>query len=397
MRRARVTNLLGTGRVRWSLCLLAATLSPVLSAAAPGCAATTAAADVEVEATPVPAQRFRCARLLAERGDYQAAIREYEALSARYPDNVDYLFGEAQVRFWSGDKAGALHLLPRARQLAPGYEDLWRLEYQVLSSLEDRDAKERTHAFRIAALQRFPGASWLQGVQASGSATVHWEFGLDVDSLDNGAADWQHVYAHVDRRSRNDAVISLTVSEYRRFSLIDRDLGVGGSFKPSANWIVNGGLHRSPASDFLPETVGDLGIARILDNGWIAGIDVRQRRYAADTVNTVGFDIQRYFGRFRAAWQLQNTRLGPASSFVHVGVLDYYAESGSRYGLSASAGDEVEIVAPGQLLEMDISAFALTGRHPLGERLSVLWRVGTHRQGSIYRRNTVGLSVAGTF
>jgi YaiO family outer membrane protein len=141
----------------------------------------------------------------------------------------------------------------------------------------------------------------------------------------------------------------------------------------------------------------DAGAGKQLGNGWLVGVDVRYRRYPNDTVNTWGIDVERYFGSFRAAYHIGNTRLSTSSSFVHSGVLNYYAESGSRYGLTVAAGDEVEIVAPGQLLEMDISAVGLSGRHPLGERLSILWRVGTHRQGSIYRRNSVGLSIAGDF
>jgi len=46
---------------------------------------------------------------------------------------------------------------------------------------------------------------------------------------------------------------------------------------------------------------------------------------------------------------------------------------------------------------MDTSAIAMSGQHPLGNGLSILWRLGTHRQGSIYRRNSIGLSIAGEF
>lgn len=344
-----------------------------------------------------PAERFQCARLLAERGDYASALREYRALSDRHPDNVDYLFGEAQVRFWSGDLTGALRVLPRARRLAPEYEAVWRLEYQVLKASSGPEAEARREALRSAARQRFPDAGWLQGEPVAPAARLHWEAGMNVDSLDNGAPDWRHVYARLDRRSPGGALVSLTLSEHRRFGLADPELAVAGSFKPSENWVVDGGVRSSPDAEFLAETTADLGVARVLERGWIVGADARQRRYADDTVDSFGLEVQRYFGRFRASWQLQNTRLGSASSFVQIAALDYFSDSGSRYGLTVAAGEEVEIAAPGSLLQMDITALAVSGSHPLGERLTVLWRVGTHRQDTLYRRNTVGLSIAGPF
>lgn len=344
------------------------------------------------------AERFRCARSLAQDGEFRAAIREYQELSLEYPDNVDYLFGEGQARFWSGDRSGALALLTRARRLAPAYEDVWRLEYQVLNSVRGQDARERAGAFRAMARQRFPDAAWLKSPHPPAkTADYYWELGMNVESLDNGASDWQNVYAVAGRRTPADTVVHFSVTEYRRFALEDDEFGLGGSFKPAESWIVDGAVRLSPGAAFLPETVADVGLSRLFADGWIAGIDVGQRRYDEQTVDSVGLQIERYFGRFRAAWQLQNTRLGSASSFVHIAALNYYAESGSRYGVTASAGDEVELAAPGTLLEMDVSALALTGRHPIGERLEIAWRIGTHRQGSFYRRNTVGLSIAGNF
>lgn len=392
MHRASVSRFTARRRAHWNAALLtAAFFNSAAFAAAPDCPAA-----LHSRATP-PAEHFECARQLARSGDYAAALREYEELSERYPDNVDYLFGEAQVHFWSGDLQGALRLLPRARQLAPDYEAVWQLEHQVLVSLDGPALDERREAFHSAARQRFPDAAWLQREPASPSARLSWEVGLNVDSLDNGAEDWQHIYAHVDRRSPAGDVVSFTLSEHRRFGLADPELAVGGSFKPSEDWIVDGGLRYSPNAAFLPETTAELGVARVLEGGWILGGDFRQRRYADDSVDSFGIEVQRYFGRFRAFWQLQNTRLGSASSFVQVATVNYFSESGSRYGITVAAGKEIEIAAPGRLLEMDISSLAVSGSHPLGERLKVLWRVGTHRQDSFYRRNTVGLSIAGQF
>jgi YaiO family outer membrane protein len=381
------------GRAHTSAVLLAgALLSGSAFASAPACPH-----GAEAAGTASPAERFECARRLARSGAYEAALREYRELAEHHPDNVDYLFGEAQVRFWSGDTEGALRLLPRARRLAPHYEAVWQLEHQVLASYRGPDAESRREAFRSAALLRFPDAAWLRRGSADPGTRLAWEVGMNVDSLDNGAEDWRHVYAGVDRRTQAGNLLSLALSEHRRFGLADREVAVGGSFELLPDWNVDAGLRSSPDAEFLPETTIKIGVGRVLEQGWVLGANFRQRRYASNTVGTAGVDVQRYFGRFRAAWQLQNTRLDSASSFVHVATLNFFSDSGSRYGLTIAAGDEVEVVAPGQLLEMDVSAATLSGTHPLGERFDITWRAGTHQQGSFYRRNTIGLSIAGQF
>lgn len=375
-------------------------ICPPVAQAAPSCGALAQSDAFKHEAAhaATPDERFRCARRLAQQRAYAAAIREFRALSAEYPGNVDYLFGEAQARFWSGDAHGALRLLPRARELAPDYEDVWRLEQQVLDSLDGAEAARRREAFRAAALRQFPDAEWLEEESPLGpAAKLGWEAGVNVDTLDNGADDWRHAYAHLGWHSPNERSLWVTVADHRRFALTDTDLSFGGALKPTPEWLLEGGVHVVPDTDFLPELVVDAGVSRVLDGGWVAGVDLRQRRYPEQTVTSYGVELERYFGRYRAAGQLQATQLGSTTSFVYTATLNYYAEAGSRYGITLATGDEVEVVAPGQLLEMDISAVALSGSHPLNERLSLLWRVGTHRQGPFYRRHTVGLSIAGEF
>jgi YaiO family outer membrane protein len=342
-------------------------------------------------------ERFRRARALAQQGDFERALVEYGVLTAQHPDNVDYLFGEAQARFWSGDSPCALQFATRARQLAPDYEDVWRLEYQILQSNVEFAGSERLDLFRTTANARFPSADWLRQDRNEESPSYRWEFGFNSESLDNGAANWQNVYAYMDRRTANDSVLSVTLTEHRRFSLTDVETAIGGGMTVAGSWLLDGAIRTSPNAEFLPEIVVDAGASRLLGRGWIAGFDLRHRRYPDDIVNTFGLNVELYFGSFRAAYHIDNTRLASSASLTHRGVLNYYTETGTQYGLTVAAGDEVEIVAPGQLLEMDISAVALSGRHPLTERFSILWRVGTHRQGSIYRRNNVGLSIAGEF
>lgn len=351
----------------------------------------------QAAAEPDSRVRFQRARTLAQQGDFERALVDYGVLTTQHPDNVDYLFGEAQARFWSGDSRCALLLATRARQLAPDYEDVWRLEYQILQSNFEFTSSERLESFRTTANARFPSADWLRQDRIEESPSYRWEIGFNRESLDNGAADWQNIYVYMDRRTANDSVLSVTLINHRRFALTDVESVIGGGMTVAESWLLDGAIRISPNAEFLPEIVVDAGASRLLGKGWIAGFDLRHRQYPDDTVNTFGLNVERYFGSFRAAYHIDSTRLAMSAALTHRGVLNYYTETGTRYGLTVAAGDEVEIVAPGQLLEMDVSAVALSGRHPLREHFSILWRVGTHRQGSIYRRNNVGLSIAGEF
>lgn len=368
-------------------------IAPVLSAAP---VADSCVSETGTDEEMVPAERFHCARALAREGRFDAAADVYAELSAELPENVDYVFGEAQTRFWSGDAGLALELVSRARQLAPDYEDVWTLEFRILAADPERN-RRRLSEFRRAASSRFPEAEWLRDAAAPAEAAWYWESGINRETLDNGAEDWQSIYAHVDRRTPDDGVLSLTVTEHRRFSLSDIELSVGGGLKLADTWLVDGTLQLAAGANFLPDTVVAASLGRILGQGWIIGGGAGRRWYVDASVDTVGIHVERYFGRFRAALKVDNTRLDAASSFTYRGVLDYYSTSGSRYGLTLVAGDEVEVVAPGQLLDMDVSAVGLSGRHPVGKRLSIVWRVGTHRQGPLYRRNNIGLSIAGEF
>ncbi|MCH8137293.1 MAG: YaiO family outer membrane beta-barrel protein [Proteobacteria bacterium] len=215
--------------------------------------------------------RFLYAREAAHAGDFDRAKQEYVRLVLDEPDNVDYIFGYAQVLFWSDNLERSPRFLERARKLAPDYEDIWKLEYQARISATRNEPSASFDQFRQMAAKNFPSAEW----------------------------------------------------------------------------------HR----------VIDKAISR----------------------------------KYRIAYSLDNARLSSEQAVVHALTVNFYANSGSRLGVILAAGDEVEIVGPGQLLKTDVNSIALTGRHPINEHLGFGWRLATHRQGPFYRRNSIGISISGGF
>jgi hypothetical protein len=94
---------------------------------------------------------------------------------------------------------------------------------------------------------------------------------------------------------------------------------------------------------------------------------------------------------------LDSARLSSEQALVHTLIVNFYADSGFQLGVILAAGEEVEIVGPGQLLKTDVNSIALTGRHPVNEYLGFGWRLASHRQGRFYRRNAIGVSISGGF
>jgi YaiO family outer membrane protein len=341
--------------------------------------------------------RFSHARELAQAGCYEFALAEYAILIAEQPQNVDYVFGQAQALFWSGEADRSLKSLAMARAMAPDYEEVWRFELQVLSSRIGKSARIDAEKFRAMATRRFSGVAWLSTPLPPVVSRYRWEFGTDREFLSNDSPDWNTSYAYFDRRATNGNFFHLTAITYDRFDLSDTEFGFGPTVGLSHIWTVAAAVKFSSTSKFLPESTFDIGVSRKLNDGWVIGLRGRSRRYPDTTVNTFGADVDKYFGKFRAAYYLDNTYLSSEATLAHRAVLSFYADSGSQVGVTIAAGEEAEIVAPGQLLKTTISAIALSGRHPINDYISVVWRLGTHRQGSLYRRDNIGVSIAGGF
>ncbi len=344
-----------------------------------------------------PSARFDCASMLARSGDYVRAVALYTTMIIESPGNVDYWFGLAQTQFWSGDVRGSLETLANTRSIAPHYEDVWKLELQILDSQGGGAAGRKAQELRVAAEDQFPGASWIYKGAPVRRPKYRWEIGADFEDLDNGASDWQRVYARVDRSFGATNSIFLRLAEYERFDQRDSDLGFGATFMLSERWIASGAITLSASPDFLPETIVNVRLSRKLLDGWLVGLVIQDRQYPFEDVISNGLVIERYFGQFHAAYQLEQSRLSSQDSWNHRATLNFYPDVGGNYGLIVTDGEETEVVAPGQLLNTDVNSIVITGRHPVGKDMSILWRLGSYRQGSLYRRNMVGLSVAGAF
>jgi YaiO family outer membrane protein len=341
--------------------------------------------------------RFACARQLARLGENAAALVEFHELTIRAPGNVDYWFGLAQVQHRSGDNANALLSLDRARQLAPEYEEIWRLELAVLASRNDDAARVRIADLRASAREQFPDADWLKEPEIAARRPFRWEAGTDVDQLDNDSGNWHRTYVYADMPFNDHDIVYASYARFERYDFVDTQLGVGGSVTLADSWYAALDAMFASRPDFLPETTIGANLGYRVSRGWVIGTGLKHRKYPETEVSSGGLSIEKYLGNFRVAYLAELARLDSETAVTHRATINFYLDRGTQYGLSIAGGKEVESVGAGQILRTSVRAIGLSGRHPLGSYLSIVWRVSAHRQGDFYSRYTTGLSIAGGF
>jgi|GEM_PF-2108306 len=340
---------------------------------------------------------FIAAQNAARSGDYKTASNEYAKLMLLEPENVDYVFGYAQVLYWSDDPNQALLYLRQARAMAPDYEAIWKLEYQILDVQAQGKANPTLDHFRDLARTQFPEAEWLVEHETTTQNRFRWAFNATRDYLDNGAPDWQQVDLSIGHIVGQKSLVSFSAGASQRFGLSDTRFAFELSTSPGANWTTSASVALSSSPSFLAKEEATIDLSRRLGAGWVGGTRWRRRNYESASVNTIGLVVERYVGNYRFAYAPSRASLFADSAIVHAFTSSFYSKSGTQLNLTFASGEEIEAVAPGQILKTSVRSGAVSGRHPVNDYLSVGWRIGWHQQGALYRRSTIGVSLSGGF
>ncbi len=338
------------------------------------------------------ASRFMLARVYMWAGNHQQALREYDFLLSRHPDDVDYVFGRALALNAAGDSDAALRELARARRLAPDYEDVWRVEHAVLLANDVRG--DRYAGFRREAERRFFDADWLVEAPAGERAATQISFGAVRETLSRPVPDWTSLFLEVRRQQSSGGAVYGRVQSEERFGRRDVLAGGGAEWSPGARWRA-GFDALAGGSDFMPGWSATGWAAVSLSNGWETRVSVRHRHYDDTYVSSTAGTVARYMGRFRAAYTLDLARLrGDSLSAAHVGSLIYFASDRTRFDLTLARGEEAEAVATDVVLRTDVRSITVGMRRQLSERWQLATWIGSHRQGDLYTRRYVGFSLA---
>jgi len=335
--------------------------------------------------------RYERARTLARSGATEAALAEFDALLAEFPDDADYLLGRAQMLARLGQNAAAVETAERALDIAPDYEDVWQLRLQLAERAGDAAAAA---ALRAEVAARFPDTTWWQPSSAPFEHRRWLSGGGGADRLSNGAPDWSRQFLRIDWQTAGAAVLFGEISRSERFEESDHSLSAGGVWKVLPEWHLGAAGAVTEDARFSPDREVSVDAARGWTGGWGTAFGFRQRDYTTGDVSSYWFSGEKYIADYRIAYRLDRSRLsGGDSALTHALGLSWYPTDRRSLGVTFGAGEEIETIGLDRLLRTSIANVTLTGNETLSARFSLSWWLGTHEQGNFYRRNYAGLAV----
>lgn len=342
-----------------------------------------------------PALRLKRAEVYSYSGRQEVALQELDILRIEYPRDVDYALARGRLLGQMQQDEEALQELRIATGLAPSYEEVWRLRFDLLSRQSNIEAQTERETLRREAARRFPKSRWWREQQAGDESQWTVFVGASREDLDNGLPDWGHQFVELTRESADEPRLGLRIGRDVRNDKSDVTLGLNAEFEWSSAWFGGIDLGISGDPNFQPETAFSGHIGRPLDDGWVADLRYRRRDYPTAAVDSVIGTIEKYYGDFRFAYSPGLSKLDGSSSFMnHVATVNWYYNERANVGITISTGKEAEAIGIGQVLETDVKGLVLNGRQPLSERFGMQWWFGYHEQGDFYRRRFLGLAIS---
>ena len=342
--------------------------------------------------------RFLYARVLAWEQRWTASLEQYDALLFAGPDNADYLLGKSQVLVWSGHPVDALPLLARARESAPHYEAVWRLEVQALEAIDDTARYGELEDLRRDARERFADSAW-PGFRSQSSITVtrtpaqqsrlsnHVEGGFSVQQLSNDLPDWSSLYVHGGRRLGPRKSVYGQLRQTDRFDQTDHEISGGIYWPVGEAWTASADASLAPGAVVLPKWTVAGQLQRPLEYGFSMQVGIRHAEYAANHVRMLTLTGDYYWKNYYAGWTVYWSKLEDADpTFANQFRFDRYYGHSSRIGFLLAFGEEVESVGNGLFVKGETLSAVLTGLHWLSPVWGLSWDVIFHEQGDAYRR-----------
>ena len=347
-----------------------------------------------------PAERFQTAMEMRRNGQLDAALAQLDSLRLDYPQDVDYVLARAQLlaRLQRDDEA--LDELRLGSQLTPGYEDVWKTRFRLLKRQQGDEYRDELLIVQAESAQRFATASWWQ--QEVTVSTQQWLSSEWLLSLGGGYAplsrdlpNWNSQFVGASYRDGHGKRYFARIARDKRAAAADVSVGLGTEFELPDGWVAGADVTTAIDPFYQADLAYSVHATVSLSDGWVGGLRYRRREYTGATISSVIGSVEKYFGEFRVAYRLGQSRLHSASSFAnHVATVNWYYTDKNSAGITVSTGKEAEAIGNGRVLETDVSSIALNGRRQLSERCTINWWIGTHDQGQLYRRRFLGMAVS---
>ena len=253
----------------------------------------------------MPATRWRAPALAREVAPRRS--RSTKRCSRADASNPDWLLGKSQALIALGRPREALPLLEDARRRAPGYEDVWRANANVLDQLDEFDAAD---ALLTQAAVRFPQSTWPRERQAALRERRLLERGtrlfadLSYEELSGDRPAWKGASLGVNHPLGDHRHAFGGVHLEERFDTRDEQLLVGYAARLDETWSY--GLSGDVAHDaeILPEWSVAAEAGRALPDAWGIGFRLRHASYQSSDVDTLSGSVDKYLDAYSVGYSL---------------------------------------------------------------------------------------------
>lgn len=338
--------------------------------------------------------RMYRARVHGYLGNDAAALHDLDALRREHPYDVDYALARARIHARQDRDDEALEDLRQAVALAPEYEEVWRLRYELLSRDQDETTRSEFESVSLEAAARFPDADWWQPDEPADLETWTVVVGAGHENLDNNSPSWNQQFVEVGRYYDAWGRYRVGIARDERFDNSDLSVLFGADAFFASDWSAGLEVTYVDDANFQPDFGYSAYVGRSLQDGWAFNLRYRRREYETATVGSTIGSVEKYLGDFRVAYALSLSHLHGASNSVGHGLtVNWYYSDISSIGLSLNTGEEAESIGPGQVLETEVRGATLVGRREISDRLALQWWLGTHDQGDFYRRQYLGMAL----
>lgn len=381
--------------------LLPALLIAVALPVAPALACDPALQAIVAEHPERSDDRDALARSCARAGRHAEALVHYDILLAFDASNVDWLLAKSSALMALQRPREALPLLQRGRELAPAYEDIWRVN---VTALEAAGQPEDARALARQAEQAFPQAAWPRDKQAAITRMLLLEqgtrlsVGLSHEDLSGGRPSWKAATVRIEQPldARRRLLAGVHVEE--RFNTRDEQFSLGLVDRIGGNWSWGVNVDAAADADILPEWSLTAELGRMISANRGIGLRARHAQYETVDVDLLAATIEQYASRFRIAYTLSAARPTDLDwSFGHVLRVAHDYEYGSHVTLVLGYGEEAETIAPGLVQVTDVKTVSLNGVHWKSAAWGFSWEAGWHEQGDLYNRVRIRLGLEHRF
>jgi YaiO family outer membrane protein len=227
------------------------------------------------------------------------------------------------------------------------------------------------------------------------------ELAYSEEFLTNGYANWRSLELlgglHLSERTQ----LGASVRELWRFGLNDVDLGASVSTPLGERLVFAGEASTSPTHQFMPWASADAQVQGSVGAGFVLLPGIRWSRYvtasASGTPIASRLGVEYYWAAFRASWTGFLTEMAGSWCASQRATLDFYYGERNRVGAGFNIGRELDTVAGGVLVVTDVVGANMAGVQDLDADWSLVWEVGTQRQGDYYTRTGARIGIRRRF